>query len=142
MNYYKTVSLLRITTQCPVGPARIPRLPLLDHSGGGRLRSAPQARGAAAGVLPGARPAPRRFASRAPWAWLGTNKNRMSQKWSRRPRRWVSGLHLWQAPRTAQSTRRFGVRGVTCSVIVHYLPQCNRHKPDVTEVVQPPPDHA
>ncbi len=43
----------------PVGPARIPCLPPLDHGGGGRLRSAPQACGAAAGALPGARPAPR-----------------------------------------------------------------------------------
>ena len=25
---------------------------------------------------------------------------------------------------------------------VHYLPQCYRQKPDVTEVVPPPPDHA
>jgi hypothetical protein len=40
----------------------------------------------------------------------------MSQKWSRRPQTmpadfpyvWVSGLHLWRSPRTAQSTRRFG----------------------------------
>jgi hypothetical protein len=47
----------------------------------------------------------------------------MSQKWSRRPQTmpadfpyvWVSGLHLWQAPRTVLSTRRFGVRGVTCT---------------------------
>jgi hypothetical protein len=36
------------------------------------LRSAPQARGGAAGALPGARPAPRRFASRAPLARLGS----------------------------------------------------------------------
>jgi hypothetical protein len=36
------------------------------------LRSAPQARCGAAGALPGARPAPRRFASRAPWARLGS----------------------------------------------------------------------
>jgi hypothetical protein len=47
----------------------------------------------------------------------------MSQKWSRPPQTmpadfpyvWVSGLHLWQAPRTARSTGRFGVRGVTCT---------------------------
>ena len=47
----------------------------------------------------------------------------MSQKWSRRPQTMpadfpyvlVSGLHLWQAFRTAQTTRRFGVRGVTCT---------------------------
>jgi hypothetical protein len=51
----------------PVGPARIPSLPLLDHRGGGRLRSALQERAAAAGALPGSRPVPRRSASRAPW---------------------------------------------------------------------------
>jgi hypothetical protein len=56
----------------PRGPSSDPRSPLLDHRGGGRLRSAPQARGSTAGVLPGARPAPRRFASRAPWARLGS----------------------------------------------------------------------
>ncbi len=60
----------------PVAPVSSPRpdppFPLLDHRGGGRLRSAPQARGAAAGVLPSALPAPRRFASRAPWARLGS----------------------------------------------------------------------
>ena len=43
-----------------LGPARGPA----------RLRSAPRARGAAAGDLPGARPAPRRFTSRASWARL------------------------------------------------------------------------
>jgi hypothetical protein len=59
----------------PVGPARIPGLPLLDHRGGCRLRSAPQARGGAAGVDPGARPAPHRFASRAPWARLGAPRS-------------------------------------------------------------------
>ena len=31
----------------------------------------------------------------------------------------VSGLHLWQAFRTAQSTRRFGVRGVTCTTCLN-----------------------
>ena len=40
------------------GPARIPGLPRLDHRGGGRLRPATDARGAAAGSLPGARLAP------------------------------------------------------------------------------------
>jgi hypothetical protein len=62
----------------PVGLAQSPGLPLLDHSGGGRLRSTPHACGAVAGALPGSRPAPaasllgpvgpaasRRFASRA-----------------------------------------------------------------------------
>jgi len=51
----------------------------------------------------------------------------MSQKWPRRPQTMpadfpyvlVSGLHLWQAPRTAQSTRRFGVRGVTCTTCLN-----------------------
>ncbi len=48
-------------------PARIPgpRFPLLDHLGGGRLHSATQACGAAAGVLPGSRPVPRRSACQA-----------------------------------------------------------------------------
>ncbi len=36
----------------PRGPGSAPRLPLLDHRGGGRLHSATQARGAAAGVYP------------------------------------------------------------------------------------------
>ena len=47
----------------PRGPARTPGLPPLDHGGGGCLRSTPQARGAAAGALLGARPAspPLRF---------------------------------------------------------------------------------
>jgi hypothetical protein len=47
----------------------------------------------------------------------------MSQKWSRRPQTmpadfsyvWVNGLHLSQAQRTAQSTRRFGGLGVACT---------------------------
>ena len=51
----------------PRGPGSDPRLPLLDHRGGGRPRSAPQARGAAAGVLPGPRPVPHRSACRVPW---------------------------------------------------------------------------
>ncbi len=64
----------------PLGfyPARSPRLASrtpglspLDHGGGGRLRSAPQACGAAAWALPARGPRPRRFASRAPWARLG-----------------------------------------------------------------------
>ena len=41
-----------------VGPARTPGLPPRDHRGGGRLRPAMDARGAAAGPLPGARLAP------------------------------------------------------------------------------------
>jgi hypothetical protein len=55
------------------GPGSDIRLPLLDHRGGGRPRSAPQARGAAAGVLPGPRPVPHRSACRAPWARLGSS---------------------------------------------------------------------
>ena len=47
------------------GPGSDPRLPLLDHRGGGRLHSATLACGAAAGALPGSRPAPRRSACRA-----------------------------------------------------------------------------
>ena len=49
--------------------------------------------------------------------------NRRSQNFSHRPQTmltdfqyvWGSGLHLWQAPRTAQSTHHFGVWGVTCT---------------------------
>ena len=51
----------------PRGPGSDPRLPLLDHRGGGRPRSAPQARGDAAGVLPGSRPVPHCSACRVPW---------------------------------------------------------------------------
>ena len=54
----------------PLGPrglVSVPPFPLLGHRVGGRLRYAPQARGAAAGVSPGARPAPIRFALRDPW---------------------------------------------------------------------------
>ncbi len=63
---------LQLRLSGPVGPARTPGLPPPDHSGGGRLRSAPQARCAAAGALPGARPAsqPPRFSG--PWARLGS----------------------------------------------------------------------
>jgi hypothetical protein len=56
----------------PVGPARIPGLPPLDHRGGSRLRLATDARGAAAHTpatsLPGARRGPARCpdASRRP----------------------------------------------------------------------------
>jgi hypothetical protein len=47
---------------------------------------------------------------------MTTYRNRRSQKWSSRPETmladfpyvWGNGLHLWQAPRTAQSNSCFG----------------------------------
>ena len=59
----------------PLGPrglVSVPPFPLLGHRVGGRLRYASPARGAAAGALPGARPAPRRSALPDPWAPLGS----------------------------------------------------------------------
>ncbi len=78
-----------------LGPARGPA----------RLRSAPRARGAAAGDLPGARPAPRRFTSRASWARL-----RSPVPSPRPPCRWPSSLRSASARRRRRGLTRRAAR--------------------------------
>jgi hypothetical protein len=88
----------------PLGPrglVSVPPFPLLGHRVGGRLRYAPQARGAAAGVSPGARPAPRRFALRDPWAPLGSPGSLLTTS-----HQWGDVVPSRRAVRSPRPTRR------------------------------------
>ncbi len=75
------------------------------------------------------------------WAYQNLQSQLRSQKWSCRTQTmpadfpYVRGSrpHLWQAPRTARSTRRFGGLGVTCTTspnpaVAEVVPR-GRHEP-------------